>query len=210
MARYEHDKDGKPYILSSWADETPESMAAWERAFRQERTARLQEQAARKQAEAADKFLEWAKLQQAPKSGEPPRIAEPPAAPAAAALAPAPVADLRRQEHKRGGLRWTPAELTTLQQVYRDYRQAHPRATKSEIDRHLAKLSLDRFKKPAHPDTVRDHIRKPVDLESSESLESKPSKLISSSHKPSTSRQLQTPTTTDPNRNSQKRRAPHP
>lgn len=68
-----------------------------------------------------------------------------------------------KPERRGRGSKWTPEELAVLQQEYATYRPAHPEQKLEDVDAHLAKVSLNRFKKPAHSDTIRDLVRKPVD-----------------------------------------------
>jgi hypothetical protein len=67
---------------------------------------------------------------------------------------------------RRGrGQKYTPSQLAELQQEYRDQRRLKPASKIEDIDAHLSAYSKDRFGKTAHADTLRDKVRKPVDLE---------------------------------------------
>ncbi len=62
MAAKDKSSNPSPYILSSWANEAPADLAAWERSYRQTETARsVIDRAARKQNETLDKILECLK-----------------------------------------------------------------------------------------------------------------------------------------------------
>jgi hypothetical protein len=52
-----------------------------------------------------------------------------------------------------------------LQQEYRDQLRVKPARKIEEIDAHLEAYSKEHFGKTAHTDTLRDKVRRPVDLE---------------------------------------------